>query len=275
MNKIKKNMGAGMDNPMITSPQVDKLSGVVDLKEVQYCGLVFSGIIDFLNDHEQGIVKTPVAGKYQLAVKIQFPDKDGLFHGGCPFLLLQVTNPKLSKRQVRFEYNPSDLTEHAEERLEDVFGVLFGMGFYEFLRHARFTKVDIFQNIIGRDIEDYLFQAKWAKVSHPFFGADGKLETITFSKSGNNQITVYDKAREMHGLGVDHSTIRVEARCRINLTIDGLAVLKNPLQKLRIVSVECKNPPFGKAHWQAFQDSCRMRGITNALKSSRQRSGRS
>lgn len=266
MNKMQKDMNEKMDHPIITAPQIDKLSGVVDLKDAAYCGLVFSNIIDCLNEHEQGIVKTPVAGKYQLAVKILFPYKSGLFHGGCSFLMLQITNPKISKRQVRFEYNPYHLTPQAEERLEDVFVMLFGMGFYEFLYHARFTKVDVCQNIHGQDIEEYLFRAKWSKTAHCFFGVDGKLETVTFSKSGNNQIQVYDKARQMHGMHAQHSTIRVEARCRINLTLGGLAAFKNPLSRLEIYSVECKNPPFGKAHWQGFQDSCRMRGISNALK---------
>jgi hypothetical protein len=266
MNKIKKNVDAYTNHPVITAPQIDKLSGVVDLKDAAYCGLVFSNIIDCLNDHEPGIVKTPVAGKYALSVKIMFPSAEGFYPSNSSFLLLQISSPKMSKPQVRFEYNPSHLTEKVEERLEDVYIMLFGMGFYQFLHHARFTKVDVCQNIHGTDIEDYLFRAKWSKVAQCFFGVDGKLETVTFSKSGNNQMLVYDKARQMHGPNVQHSTTRVEARCRINLTIGGLAVLKNPLSRLEIYSVECKNPPYGKAHWQGFQDSCRMRGITNALK---------
>lgn len=267
MKQIKKNIETYTDHPVITAPQIDKLSGVVDLKDAAYCGLVFSNIIDCLNDHEPGIVKTPVAGKYPLSVKIMFPSPQGFYPSNGSFLLLQMTSHKMSKRQVRFEYNPSHLTEQAEERLEDVFIMLFGMGFYEFLHHARFTKVDVCQNIHGKDIEDCLFRAKWSKHAQCFFGVDGKLETITFSKSGNNQIQVYDKARQMHGPNVQHSTTRVEARCRINLTIDGLAALKNPLSRLEIYSVECKTPPFGKAprkiQWTfpAFRP-CHQRGST-------------
>src|SRR5690606_19790135 len=136
-----------------------------------------------------------------------------------PFVFLQITSPKASKRQVRFEYNPSVMTEEGEEYLEVQFTELFGMEFYQFLFHARFTRVDWCRNIMFRGIDDYLLNGKWKKVSLCHFGANGKLQTITLGKAGNNQIIAYDKAAQLHGDTATHGTIRIEARCRVNLSI--------------------------------------------------------
>ena len=269
MNKLKnkKMMKLLMkDNPCVTAPAIDKLTGVVDLKDVGLCGLAFNGMLDWLEQHEMGVVKVPVAGKFQLSVKIHYPVVGDLVHNGCPFLLLQITHPKASKRQARFEYNPAYMTEAGEDYLVVMFLELFGMGFYEFLYHARFTRVDWCRNIMLRDVEDYLFRAKWAKVSQCFFGPSGKLETINLGKAGNTQIIVYDKAKELYGEAAAQGMIRVEARCKINLTIHGLAVMKNPFERVQIYGLGAKNPPYGTAHWRAFRDSCRLRGVTNAIK---------
>lgn len=269
MKKITKKAvmdKANADNPVVTAPLIDKLSAVVDLKDVALCSLAFSSVIDWLNYHEIGMVKVPAAGKYQLAVKIHFPTEDGLIQNSGPFLLLQITNPKVSKRQVRLEYNPAHMTEIAEDYLNVQFTELFGVEFYQLLYHARFTRVDVCRNIMDRSLGDYLIKAKWKKVSQCFFGADGSLQTINLGGSGNNQVVAYDKAAQLHGPAATHSTIRVEARCRINLTIHGLAAFKNPLMHVDLYSMACKCPPFGVAHWRAFQDACRLRGISNAIK---------
>lgn len=270
MKKItNKNMMKQLmkDNPVITAPAIDKLSGVVDLKDVGMCGQAFSGILDWLQQGEVGVVKVSIAGKYALAVKIHYPVEEPLVHTGCPFLLLQITSPKASKRQIRFEYNPARMTKAGEEYLADMLNELLGVDtFYEFLYHARFTRVDWCRNILLRDVEDYLFRAKWAKVSQSFFGASGKMETLNLGKSDNMQIIVYDKSKQLHGEAAEQGMIRVEARCKINMTILELAKMKNPFERVVIYSLHCQHPPYGTAHWRGFVDSCRFRGVTNALK---------
>ena len=269
MKKIaKKNVSnkVNSDNPIVLAPKIDKLTGVVNMKDKALCGMAYHGMIDWLKTYELGVVKVPVAGKYQLAVKIHFPDKEGLIHSNGPSLLLQLTHPNSAKLQVRFEYNPAHINEAAEDHLDVMLMELMGLTFYEFLYHARFTRVDFCRDILLRNINDYLIQSKYSKMSQCFFNAAGKLETITLGKTGNNQITAYDKSKEMYGTGAEHSVIRIEARCRINLNIMGLAKFENPFSNLCVYSMLCKKPPFGTGHWRALQDSCRLRGVGNAIK---------
>lgn len=269
--KIKKKiktMKVDEDNPVQTAPKIDKASAVVDLPDKTFCGLVFGNILDLLNTAQPGIIKVAVAGKYQIAVKIHYPDDDGLVHKNSPCVLLQLTNPKMSKRQARIEYNPAHMTEAGEIHLATIFKMLFGVeDFYEFLHHARFTRVDFCQDILMRDLEDYLIKGKWKKMSQCFFGTDGRLQTINLGKSSGSQIVVYNKKAQLYGDDAVGSTIRIEARCRVNLTIGGLAKFKNPFAQVEVYSIRCKKPPFGLAHWRAFQDACRLRGVGNAIKS--------
>lgn len=263
---MKMNKNAANDGVMITYPLIDKLSGVVDLEDAKLNGVSFGNIIDWLNTNEVGVIKVPVAGKYQLAVKIHYPLEKGAIHKGCPALLLQITNPKVSKRQLRFEYNPFHMTEAGMEHLDTMMTELVGMEFYQLLYHARFTRADFCRLIISTDIEDCLFYGKWKKVSQCFFGADGKLETVNLGKSGSNQIIAYNAVGPVINGKATGTMIRVETRCRINLKIQGLKEFKNPFENVKLFRIGCDNPPLGVAHWKAFQDSCRLRGVGNAIK---------
>lgn len=268
MNKVKKNNKVTVpnaDTPVISLPVIDKISGVVDLTDVALCGLAYSGIINWLNNHELGVTKAS-GGRYGIGVCIHLPDADGVIHNSTPSVLVQVTHPKVTKRQARFEYNPSNMTEAGLEYLNAMFTELFGMGFYDVLHHARFTGIHVCRDILDQDISDYLYLAKWKQVSQCFFGKNDKLQTVNLGKKGANQITVYDKAAQLFGDNTDERIIRIEAKCKVKLTPKTLGDLPNPFRNVQVCSVMTKAPPFGLAHWRAFQDSCRLRGIAGAIK---------
>jgi hypothetical protein len=254
------------DHPTIMAPKLDKLSAVINLKDKKLNGMAFYSMINMIKDDSYCATKVTQNGKYQLAAKLYYPGKDGLIYQNGPCLFMQMTNPNLEKLQVRIEYNPSHITQAAENYLDVTFMELFGVEFYEFLYHARFTRVDICMDIISSSLEDYLFKAKWKQASQAIYGANGKLQTVCLGKSGNSQIAIYDKAAQVFGDDATNGIIRVEARCKIKCNILELANLENPFRNFDIYSLACKNPPLGKAHWLAFQDSCRARGIRNAIK---------
>jgi hypothetical protein len=76
---------------------------------------------------------------------------------------------------------------------------------------------------------------------------------------------VYNKATQLHGKEAEHNTIRVEARVRIRCKAMGLATMADPFRNSQLFSLHCHQPPYGTAHWRAFVDSCRLRGIRNAI----------
>jgi len=216
---------------------------------------------------------------YSSAFNIRCPNADGVFEKGCPMVLLQFTKKDIPKPQVRLEFNPLKIfgssnnlppamnCEPAKEHLDFMFTGLCGMEFFQFLSHARVTRLDICRHILFRSPEDYLFGVKYAKSVQSVFGGNGKLETLYFGKGTGNQTIVYNKSKHLHGDAAAWDTVRIEARLKMKKTkISDLWGIPNPLNKVRPHSLKHHKPPCGPAHWIAFQDACRYRGISNAIK---------
>ena len=54
-------------------------------------------------------------------------------------------------------------------------------------------------------------------------------------------------------------------KCALNVAVTEWRWLPNPLAKVCVYSLMNENPPYGDAHWIAFRDSCRFRGIAKAI----------
>lgn len=269
MKKMMNNIGSkkiDTNTPTLSFPLIDKLSGVVAIHEEALCGAVKHEMLNCLETHEPGIVQAGGSSKYPLALKLYYTVQDNVAYLKGPHLLLQVTGKNNPKRHIRFEYNPSHVTAAGEKYLNEKFFEIMGLTFYEFLAHARFTRIDFCRNISGCDLEDFLIKAKWSKVSQNVFGKDGVLGTMYFGKAGSNQIIAYNKAKELYGDAATEPMVRIETRNRIKLKAKALLDFKNPFERVQLYSLACKNPPVKIGHWLAFQDSCRLRGVGNAIK---------
>ena len=219
-NDINKNL-------VLTLPAIDKLSGVVDIKDKKLCSAIFSNMLDIVNSGDGLAIKVPYKGKYQLAIKTFYPAAGNLIHLKSPSMLLQITHPNCSKYQMRFEYNPHYISEDGEFHLDLIFTELTGLDFYSFLYHATFTRVDFCFNILKSSLNDFFVRSKWSKNAQSFFDKDGNLESLYLGKSGNNQVTVYNKSKQLNGSVGESDTIRVESRRKIKMNISELAKIED------------------------------------------------
>lgn len=282
-NKPKKTLmmkeGVNMNaHPTLTPPECDKIALVVDMKDKNLHGMLISVVLGWFEDKDPNFIKAKWSARYPVAVSILCPDSNGVLDKNGPSVLLQATKKDHPKPQVRLEFNPAKLFGPMEslplakgnpctEYLDATFNELCGVGFFEFLYHARVTSMDICCDVLGRKPEDFLFKVKCAKFCQTVFGNDGELETLYFGKSSGNQVRIYNKAKEVFGAGHGYDIIRVEVRQRLkNFNIANLWGFPNPFKRVSVVSLENANPPFGIGHWTAFQDACRFRGISNAIK---------
>lgn len=267
------------DQPIVTSPQIDKLGVVVDMTDPVLHGQVVHETLAMIEQNDPGYTKIKSIGHYAVSVMIHCPDTDGVIHPNNPGVWLMATKKDHPKPQVRLEFNPVKLFgpmkalpfnkthEPALDHLNTEFTGLFGMDFFDVLHHARVTRLDVCRHILFRSPEDYLFRVRYARTSQSMFGSDGMLETLYFGKGAGNQTCIYNKARHLNGKKAEHDTVRIEARLRPkNLKIRDLWDLQNPLRNVQVYSLKADSLPFGEAHWIAFRDSCRFRGIGNALK---------
>ena len=263
-NKIDKK--TKKDKAEITPVTIDKAANVTNVPDPKYFSQVFSGFLGACQSAQLGYVRKPGNQKYPLSVMVHCPDEKGIVHQKSPAVFIQLTSPKMAKKQVRFEFNPAKLSKSALEYLDDELYSMSGLTFYEWLHHGYFTRLDLCRDILDRNINDYFIHSKWSKVVSTYSGCDGKQQTINLGKAGNNQITAYDKALELYGDEGDTEMFRVEAKCNLYLRHDEFHKFKNPFDKVGIFKTHSDNPPLGIAHWRAFQDSIRLRGIANAIK---------
>lgn len=274
---IKNNTNTDVDTPFLTPPRIDTIAIVVDMPDTKLHGLAVSEILHNLTNGEFKALKNKIQG-YPIAANIPCPDIDGVIGSEGVFVCIMATYKDAEKCQIRIKFSPEKLLapiknlhpttkkEPAIDHLDFVFSGLFGMSFFEFLSHGRVTSLDAFRQICQRSPEDYMFKVKYAQTSQSLFGNDGKLETLYFGKRASNQVVIYDKAREQLGKKAKHELTRVEYRLKPkNMRVHDLWSISNPFAKIAAYSLKCNAPPFGTAHWVAFRDSCRFRGIAKAL----------
>jgi hypothetical protein len=268
-----------IDQPIVSSPQIDKMACVVDIPDPALHGQMVHEILSFIEEKEHGFKQQKAVGKYSVAVSILCPDENGEFHGGGPSVLFQATGKDYPQRQIRLSFNPYKLfgplnalkpdlvgEPPVVEHLNFVFTCLWGDGFFSFLHHARVTYIEIWRHIMFRSPDDYLFRVKYAKTFQSMFGSTGKLETMYFGKGAGSQTAIYNKAKQLNGKS-EHDCIRIEPRLKPKkMKVSDLGKLENPFSKVQVYSLKNDKPPFGQAHWIAFQDACRYRGIAKAIK---------
>lgn len=283
-NKMSKNKKdttyIKTDSPFLSPPRIDGIHIVIDMPDPEYHGLIVSEILNGLKAGELAKVKTSIKS-YPVAANIPCPDAYGELSPKNPRICIMAT-PKVSEhRHILLMFNPEKLfmptcsgnnprktaaDETLIEYLDQTFSFLCGMGFFDFITHGRVTRLDMFRQIAPRNPDDYMFKVKYARSSQSVFGSDGKLETLYFGKRASNQVAIYDKAREMHGKNAANQITRIEYRLKPdNVRVRDLWSVENPFKKITVHSLKCDNPPFGTAHWTAFQDACRFRGIARAI----------
>ena len=174
-------------------------------------------------------------------------------------------------RRIRLEHSPSKIDSSARACLDDIARKAFDLRTFEHLLiGAKVTRVDICRDIHGMHIEDFFFKAKQMRVCNNFkTDHTGVLETINFGTRGSNQFCIYNKAME-RGLNpfTSPAWTRIEYR-RIpqNFFMSDLLDLKNPFPQLEIYGLDLGVLNFIPQEYLVwFMDSCRFRGVSDALK---------
>lgn len=280
-NKMKKiikgNNVVVMDEPFLTPPGTDGIAVVVDMPDAKLHGQMNHEILCGIKEGEFLSITKPVK-TYAIGANIPCPDIHGIIDPKDPCVCIMSTAKDHDRSQVRIKFNPEKLFapmngihpsiphDPALDYLNEVFQGLCGQTFLEFIAHGRVTVLDVYRQICGRAPDDYLFRVKYARSSQSVFGAGGKIETMYFGKRASNQVKIYNKAIELYGKAAKTDTLRVECSLKPkNMKFADLWSLENPFKKITIHSMWCAKPPLDAGHWSAFQDSCRLRGISKAI----------
>lgn len=193
-------------------------------------------------------------------------------------LLVQLAKEGTNAGFLRVEFNPSALGPLGVQSFRDLIPDLTCNAFTynDLALGCRVTRIDVAVDLVNIEPEDLLIKASKPGVKMAYFGLSGDLETsyLNVTKKGS-KLYVYDrktllKKQQQEGQGKgspygEAEYTRVEVRLTPEKPITKLASMHNPLTKLDLIDIEAPVPPESEHHWRLFQDSCRYRGLENAL----------
>lgn len=257
----------------ILKPKIDKLSLTLHIHD-EHRKAIPEGLWGMASDPETPEYvnsKSEYKGSNEYRTSVSW-----VYPGGGPVLI--QCDPKSKKGKnipyIRFEFNPDRLGVAGLSAFKKQIPViLLGNGSWATLiENAKITRLDIAVDLHNIDIENLLIGTMKPGKKISYFGIEGKAETnylnVTSKGSG---LYVYDKKqkyvddKQPPEFG-DTPHTRVEVRTSTTKGILGLLSLMNHLKKISLVDIEAPEPPEELHHWKLFQDSCRYRGLDNALK---------
>lgn len=262
----EKSKNDNVTQPLLTAPCIDKLSIIVpNITDEQYIKGVEQNLWNAVKFPELGLANAKKALGYKTCMTINHVPNTKTLVTSSP-LLLQLDHYNKSRPQIRMEWNPAKMTYEFSNQVDDIFQVNFGFGFYEILGKSKITRIDLAVDIFNMDLESLLVKVKNKRIARTFFNQDGEIATMTFGGSKGNQYVLYSKSEQM-GVANFGSTVRIEARMRPKgLWMKNIADMANPLSAVQIFNLDCIDNAIDNGFWNAFRDSCRYRGVNNALK---------
>lgn len=253
-------------NPIITSPSIDKMSVVIpDIYDEEYITATQHVLWDACHSSELGFTYTKQSQGYKTCVKMHHLPKKKTTQTGSP-LLFQINNGIKKRPQIRMEWNPSKMPYEFAEQIDDMLMCSCGFGFYELLSKAKVTRIDINVDIHNVEFDAVMIKIKKNRIANTFFDQKGRIQTMNFGSSKGNQYSIYSKSGQT-GLAYFGHVLRIEARMRPKtLYMKDLKHMSNPLTNIEIFDMQHNDTSIDKDFWKMFRDSCRYRGVSNALK---------
>lgn len=193
--------------------------------------------------------------------------------------LLQHASLHSSLNFLRLELGGGAISSDSMKALADLLSTVSdgAITFESVALNCKVTRTDVAVDLVNIDIEDMLITGNKPGVSMGYFGIGGKAESkyLNVKKKGSN-LYVYDRKVSLEKLKAkgksegseygDTVYTRVEFRLHPDRPITELGTLKhNPFKRVHLIDIESLSPPEETHHWKLFQDSCRYRGLENAL----------
>lgn len=274
MKTTKTNTKPNLQAQDIT-PMIDKLSLTIKMPDTSLHGLMIHSLIDNKDTDPHYAEGTDIQNFPIAAVMYGRNDK------GKPDksrkILIQSTNKAATIPRVRLEFNPIKLLTSVENGqrvfcddqhsfLDVYFTELVGMGFFDFISHARVTRYDVCIDIKASKPENYLIESAYTKQKNMIFGKDGELETIYLGKSTSNQTVIYNKTKQMKDYSSSEPLLRIERRMKPKDTnIHELAMATNPFKKLLLWDLSVGKSPIPDYYWHAVKNLLSMKGVKQGL----------
>lgn len=249
------------DLPVVSLPKIDKITIVFDLPDAQHQQNILGYTWD-LKHYPVGGLKPGAYKGYKGAISFTGLNKDGSTPTNA--ILLQF-GPKKNPTAAfcRIEFNPSKVTNAQLAALRKFLFNDLSIDLPGALAAAWITRLDICCDVSGVTMEEFHATAARKRFTMMGFGTDGRIETAYLGKMSGAQVKIYDKAKEA---GLDEAVTRIEVSLKKRLMFKELTSVKNPFLNVLLYDLSFASDSADNDFHSCFRDSCRQRGIKNALK---------
>ena len=261
-NKTEKGSGGHDEVSQVsTNLALDRLSLVYDLDfdPADLIDSVACPLLSLLPPFRAKVVRSPL---YHQSIQIRFHNQPlGLlqlqpFWHTNPFLRIDFNPDRLGPVGVHHFYNSLDILQPG------LAGRLIGSG--------RVTRCDAAIDVTGVHIEDIEVACLRKHKTNAHFRSGTKQTEYFGTRKSGNQLVIYDKASQLTKLGhpaPSQPITRLEMRLKPKCSLQQLPTLKNPFLRILLAQEaqldHLPEPPHVR-EW--FRDSCRVRGLQNAIK---------
>ncbi len=269
LSDIAYNYGKDINTVRVLYPIIDKISLTIPVLSIDDQAMYRAQIMDLSKDEDIShfeSVSLP-GSKYKYGMNWKYQNES---------ILIQADpHSPTVKNFLRLEFNPSKLGEAGMAALKDMIFIEFSMNslpYQSIVDTASCTRLDIACDLINAPTSEIIAQGTGAGKKHTYHDTEGNLETayLDLSNFGQSKKMMYNKlqqqidtAEEPSFAGVNHTRVEV---IHGSTMLFKLPNIQNPLTKVRVIHPLVKPPKTNDLIWNLFLDSCRYRGVNQAIR---------
>ena len=256
-----------MISTLIYPPAIDKLSICLAIDDNQDKEDIEKNLWMILKSPGEGFFGAKKTGGYQINLRMHLPSTNASFTKH--FILIQARPYNIHAPFMRFEWNPWKIGVEGLGYFKAMLETMIPYGYLQLRSDGKVTRLDIAVDILGTPIDELIIRAKRSRAYSLYMGADGHIETVYLGKPKSAQTVAYDRVKKLQKEGQKAPAFpitRIECRLKPNIPLHQIAALKNPLRRVVVIDLSKADLPACAAHLVWFRDSCRTRGIKNALR---------
>jgi len=245
---------------VMSGSKIDKISLTFDIKDENHQQFMKGYIWDLKTYPVSGAMSVAGSG-YKANLKFNGIQSDGSPYPHC--ILLQLAPYKATAQFARLEWNPGKVTPAQWfSFLKFVFDQL-DLDLPKALKGARVTRLDICRDVCGVGMEDFFSKASRKRHALMYYGSSGQVETIYHGKQSGAQVRIYDKRKQA---GLDEPVTRFEVSVVKPFMLIDILNVANPFLNIKVFDLKPHGLVLDPDLFICFRDSCRLRGVKNALK---------
>ncbi len=263
--------GKGSKNVSVFKPVIDKISICVPIADPEERAFYETQIMDLSKDQDFPDFETVSAKDKSYKYNMKWR------HTGSGKAVLIQAHPYSPSTVtfLRFEFNPNLLGVDGISAFKEMLNVLFSfehLTYADIIQIGRFTRLDIAVDLVNARTSDLIVRGRGKGKKVVYYSSTDQMETTYLDKpkKAPSKAKVYDKLQQQTDksispdyVGVSHARVEIQHG---GTKLNKLLNIHNVLKRIKVIHPTTVPAGIDEWVWNLFLDSCRYRGIDEALK---------